>query len=102
MRAGFTIVERNWLVRRADVRGEIDIVARRCDGRSDLIVFCEVKARRRSDYGGAAIAVDAAKQERLRLVAQLFLIERGLSDVDVRFDVIAINGTDLDHHEAAF
>jgi putative endonuclease len=102
MRAGFTIVERNWLLRRADVRGEIDIIARRGDGRGDLIVFCEVKARRRSDYGGAAVAVDAAKQERLRLVAELFLIERGLSDVDVRFDVIAITGNDLDHYEAAF
>jgi putative endonuclease len=106
VRAGFTIVERNWLVRRADVRGEIDIIARRSnqrgDSRSDLVVFCEVKARRNDGYGGAAIAVDAGKRERLRLVAQLFLIERGLSDVDVRFDVIAITGTELHHYEAAF
>ena len=102
MRAGFAIVERNWLLRRADVRGEVDIIARRCNGRSDLVVFCEVKARRSAGYGGAAIAVDAAKQDRLRLVAQLFLIERGLSEVDVRFDVIAITGTELTHYEAAF
>lgn len=102
MRAGFTIVERNWLLRRADLRGEIDIIARRTDSRSDLVVFCEVKARRNAGYGGAAIAVDAAKQERLRLVAQMFLIERGLVDVDVRFDVIAITGTELIHYEAAF
>jgi putative endonuclease len=106
VRAGFIIVERNWLVRRADVRGEIDIIARRIDDRSgtptDLVVFCEVKARKSAGYGGAAIAVDPAKQERLRLVAHLFLIERGLSDVDVRFDVIAITGTELSHYEAAF
>ncbi len=102
MRSGFTIVERNWLLRRPDVRGEIDIIARRNDLRSDLVVFCEVKARKTSGYGGAAIAVDAAKQERLRLVAQLWLIETGLADVDIRFDVIAITGPDLTHYEAAF
>lgn len=84
------------------MRGEIDIIARRTDQRSDLIVFCEVKARKSAGYGGAAIAVDAAKQERLRLVAHLFLIERGLADVDVRFDVIAITGNELSHYEAAF
>ncbi len=84
------------------MRGEIDIIARRRDDRDDLMVFCEVKARKSSGYGGAAVAVDAAKQERLRLVAHLFLIERGLDDVDVRFDVIAINGTELTHYEAAF
>ena len=98
MRVGFTIVERNWLLRRADVRGEIDIIARR----DDLVVFCEVKARRSSGYGGAALAVSPSQQERVRLAAQLWLIDHGLGDLDVRFDVIAINGTELTHYEAAF
>ena len=80
------------------MRGELDIVARR----DDLIVFCEVKARRGAGYGGAAIAVDHTKQERIRTLALSWLDDHGELDCDVRFDVITVEGTLLEHYEAAF
>lgn len=95
---GFQIVDRNWRCPHRELRGELDVVARR--GR--LVVVCEVKARRRGGYGGAIAAVDARKQEQVRALAAVWLAERGWRDVDVRFDVVAVDGTALHHYEAAF
>jgi len=87
---GWTIEAHN--VRLAGV--EVDIVA--SDGRARVLV--EVKLRSRTDYGGAALAVDRAKRERLRRAA-LVLVK---SDArPVRIDVIAIEpGADgaIIHH----
>jgi putative endonuclease len=69
---------------------------------SDLIVFCEVKARRTAGYGGAAAAVDQRKQQRLRDAASVWLADNNLSDLDARFDVITIVGVVVEHYEAAF
>ena len=51
---GFEIVDRNWRSPLRALPGELDLVLLR----DDQIVFCEVKARRSSGYGGAAHAVD--------------------------------------------
>ena len=77
--AGWTIEACN--VRIAGV--EIDLVAQR-DRVSALV---EVKFRARSDYGGAALAVDRVKRERLRRAA-LRLGADGARRV--RIDVVAI------------
>ncbi|MFP5404862.1 MAG: YraN family protein [Gammaproteobacteria bacterium] len=67
--------------------GEIDLIMR--DG--DEIVFVEVRARSRSDYGGAAASVGAAKQSRLRREAQRWLASRyGDRWPACRFDVCAL------------
>jgi putative endonuclease len=96
---GFEIVERNWRSPLRALPGELDLVLLR-DGCQ--VVFCEVKARRSSGYGGAARAVDEAKQVRIRALAAAWLAARELGDVDVRFDVIAIDGVILTHYESAF
>jgi putative endonuclease len=80
------------------LRGDIDIVAR-C---AELIVFCEVKARRSADFGGAAAAVTVSKQAQVRRLAESWLRVHGSPVVDVRFDVVAIDGVRLEHYEAAF
>lgn len=69
---------------------EIDLVAH--EGSTRVLV--EVKVRTRTDYGGAAFAVDGAKAERLRRAARA-LVQRGPGPV--RIDVIAIDldGADL-------
>jgi putative endonuclease len=77
--AGIEVVRRN--ARLAGV--EVDLVAR--DGRVRVLV--EVKLRTRSDFGGAAAAVDGRKRERLRRAA-LALMGEGAGAV--RVDVIAI------------
>lgn len=97
-RLGYRIVDRNWTYRTAEVRGELDVVARH----GDLVVFCEVKARRSGGYGGAVAAVDERKQQRIRALAAAWLSEHDGSLLDVRFDVIAIEGVSLEHYEAAF
>jgi putative endonuclease len=94
-RQGFTILDRNWRDGRG---GELDIVARR----DDLVVFCEVKARASAAFGAPAEAITPTKQARLRRLAAAWLASRGVHGVDVRFDVVAITGTELEVYEAAF
>ena len=77
---GYAIVERN--VRLAGV--EIDLLAR--DASAQVVV--EVKMRGRSDFGGAAMAVDHAKCWRLRRAARA-LAQSGA----VRIDVVAVELT---------
>jgi putative endonuclease len=96
--AGHRIVDRNWRSPERYVRGEIDIVS--FDG--DVVVFSEVKARRRTGFGGAAAAVDDRKQQQIRSLAESWLRLHGALVDRVRFDVIAIDGVHLTHLEAAF
>jgi putative endonuclease len=95
---GFEIVDRNWRSPLRALPGELDLVLLR----DDQLVFCEVKARHSSGYGGAAHAVDEAKQSRIRALAEAWLAANRLGHLDVRFDVIAIDGVTLTHHESAF
>lgn len=91
---GYTLVARNW---RCPI-GEVDLIARR--GR--LLVVVEVKARRTEVYGPAASAVGPVKQQRLRRLAAEWLATSGTRGVEVRFDVVAVTGTDIDVIEGAF
>lgn len=93
-RNGYRIIARNWRIS----AGEIDLIA----ARGDLVVFCEVKARRSAGYGGAAQAVDWRKQRQLRRLAAMWLASECERRVTVRFDVAAITGTRLDVIENAF
>ena len=79
---GIRIVDRNWRCS----RGEIDLVAR--DG--DVLVFVEVKTRRGESHGKPEDAITRAKADRLLQVAESYLQERGLIDVDWRVDVVAV------------
>jgi putative endonuclease len=80
-RRGFELVARNWRCR----VGELDLVVRR----GGLVVFCEVKARRSSSFGGPFDAVDHRKQRKLRSVAHAFLA-LGHEPTAVRFDVASV------------
>jgi putative endonuclease len=81
-RLGFAIVARNHRTR----YGEIDLIA--CDGRT--LVFCEVKTRRGSGFGGGWEAVTARKQHKLRALGQTFLLTHRLNPGAVRFDVASV------------
>lgn len=83
--AGMRIIDRNWRC----VEGELDIVA--LD--DDCLVFCEVKTRRGSSYGGPADAVTRAKAARLRRLAGAWLAAHGDRPErfrEVRIDVVAV------------
>ena len=80
---GYTIEARNLKI--AGI--EVDVVA--TDGRVRALV--EVKLRTRADYGGAALAVNHVKRERLRRAA----LALGRADaLPVRIDVVTIEPQD--------
>ena len=79
---GYDIVERNWRC----ARGEIDIVAR--DGQ--CWVFAEVKTRRGRGAGLPEDGLTRRKAERLTELAQIYLHEHALGQVDWRIDLVAI------------
>ena len=82
-RRGFVLVARNWRCR----VGELDLVV----GRGGLLVFCEVKTRRRGAlYGRGWEAVTSRKQAKLRAVAEAFLLATRASAEGVRFDVASV------------
>jgi len=84
---GLQTLARNYRCR----RGEIDLVMRDGSG----IVFVEVRRRSRSDFGGASASVDIAKQRRLIVAAQHFLLSHPqLQNAPCRFDVLAARRED--------
>lgn len=79
---GYRIRHRNW--RHGSL--ELDLVAQR----RGEVVFVEVKARRGTDFGGAAAAVTARKQESITRCAGQYLSRFDLWDRPIRFDVITV------------
>lgn len=97
---GLVLEQRNYRVARGPSArgGEIDLVMRDRDG---TLVFVEVRQRRSAGHGGAAASVGAAKQRRLVLAAQHYLL-RYAAPPACRFDVLAIDGDQIDWLQAAF
>lgn len=68
--------------------GEIDLVMQQ----GQLLIFVEVRARRRSSFASAAESVTPAKQKKLIRTAEWFLAEYpAWAAYDCRFDVIAVD-----------
>jgi putative endonuclease len=80
---GFDLVAKNWRCS----AGEIDLIV----DRHGLLVFCEVKTRRGSGFGGGHEAVTHSKQRKLRQLAEIFLREHGSCSGTVRFDVASVH-----------
>jgi putative endonuclease len=83
---GLALVERNFLCK----GGELDLVMR--DGTH--LVFVEVRRRRSRAFGGAAASITPAKQRRMKIAAQVFLL-RYRKLPPCRFDVVAIDGDSI-------
>jgi putative endonuclease len=79
---GMVVLERNWRC----PAGEIDLVLR--DG--DVLVVCEVKTRSSTAYGNPLETVTPAKAERLKLLAAMWLEERGIRPAGVRIDLVGV------------
>ncbi len=91
---GFEILHRNLNLSHQ----EIDLVC--LD--NDCLVFVEVKFAQTDSFGHPATWVDARKQEHLRTAAQRFLQEYDFSGYDIRFDVVAILGDEIEYYPGAF
>jgi putative endonuclease len=79
---GYRLVARNW----RSPLGELDLVVAR-DG---TLVFVEVKARSSGFLGGPFEAVTAAKQRRLRRLAEAFVSSERPPETRFRFDVASV------------
>jgi putative endonuclease len=87
-RRAYRIVDRNIICGRL---GELDIVA--LDG--DVLVFVEVRYRGSKAFGSAAATVGPIKQRKLARAAQHYL-GRNRHEGPVRFDIVAIDGGDVE------
>ena len=95
--AGLELVERNFKTPGRG-GGEIDLIMRDAGG---TLIFVEVRARRSAAAGGAAASVTATKQRRIILAAQHYLL-RHRKPPPCRFDVVAIEGGNIEWIQGAF
>jgi putative endonuclease len=79
---GYKILERNYVT----PLGEIDLIGRH----QGALVFIEVKTRKSVRFGEPQDAVSATKQARMRKLADYYLKQKRLGEVQVRFDVVGI------------
>jgi putative endonuclease len=78
--------------------GEIDLVMRDADG---TLVFVEVRRRAGTSHGGAAGSVTHVKRGRIVFAARHYLM-RLREPPPCRFDVVSIEGDDIEWLKAAF
>lgn len=95
---GYILAVRNYRSR----TGECDIVA--YDG--PTLVFAEVKSRTSDKLGLPCEAVTKRKQRNISQVALVYIQDKGITDVNVRFDVVEVlcKGKEyaINHIENAF
>jgi putative endonuclease len=84
---GYEILHRNWRCR----RGEIDLVAQA----GSELVFVEVKTRRGRAMGTPEEGLTPHKARKLLELAQHYLYEHDLDEIDWRIDLVAV---ELDAH----
>jgi putative endonuclease len=97
MAHGLKLVQRNY---RTPGRGggEIDLILRDGDG---TLVFVEVRQRDNAHHGGALASITAVKQRRIVFAARHYVL-RLRQPPPCRFDVVALEGEDLQWIRAAF
>jgi putative endonuclease len=84
VKTGFELIERNYRFS----HGEIDIIAR--DNSNNYLVFIEVKTRKNLEYGEPEYAITKNKIRQLKKIAEAYVYEKDLKEVECRFDVVAI------------
>lgn len=79
--------------------GEIDIIARN----ENYLCFIEVKYRDEKSLATGLYAVDKAKQKTIYNVAKMYMLENKIDDdTACRFDVISVDGSDIELIKNAF
>ena len=93
-RLGYKILATNYTTK----FGEIDIIAQD----KSVIVFIEVKYRKSLKHGRPSEAVTPFKQNKIRGVAQFYLLQNNLTQNYVRFDVLEIVDDEVNYVINAF
>lgn len=94
-RHGYKIIERNYTVHGV---GEIDIIAK---DKSGVLVFVEVKRRRKNDFAPPSQNVTFDKRKRITRTANKYLMTNKIYAL-TRFDVIEVTGRKVNHIVGAF
>jgi len=82
---GYQIIERNYFYHN---RGEIDIIAK--DKETGFLVFFEVKSRKNLECGEPEYAITRTKIGQIKRMAEIYLYDKDIKEVDCRFDVITV------------
>ncbi len=94
-KSGYDILERNFYMR----GGEADLVATE----KDTLCFIEVKYRKDDSFGTALEAVTVSKRKKLIKTARFYLLKHPeYANMNIRFDVIAITGSEISLIKGAF
>ena len=89
---GLYLMAQNWQQPKV---GELDLIMLEVGQAWSTLVFIEVRQRKRSSFGDAALSVTASKQRKVIKTAKYFLQQHPeYAHYDCRFDVIAYNTTD--------
>ena len=89
---GLYLMAQNWQQPKV---GELDLIMLEMGQSWSTLVFIEVRQRKRSSFGDAALSVTASKQRKVIKTAKYFLQQHPeYAHYDCRFDVIAYNTTD--------
>lgn len=92
---GYSVVDTNYFSR----YGEVDIIALK----DEYICFIEVKYRKNDFSGVAENAISLTKMKKICRTANYYLYRnRQYLSFQMRFDVVAINGTLISLYENAF
>lgn len=98
LKEGYEILAENYRFDKA----EVDIIART----GDTLVIVEVKTRSTPDFGLPQEFVKPKQKRQLLKVADFYINDQNLFEVEARFDIIAIvinkQGVRLEHLENAF
>ncbi len=102
IKKGYQIIERNYTFGK---KGEIDIVAK--DPETNFTVFVEVKSRKNLEYGEPEYAMTKNKIRQIKKIAELYLYEKEILEIDCRFDVVTVLFRSkinpiINHYENAF
>lgn len=81
----YKIFERNY---RFGKIGELDIIAE--DPETIQLVFVEVKSRQNLEFGDPVLAITNNKMAQLKKVANAYLFEKEIREIECRFDVITV------------
>ena len=79
---GYRILDRNWRSR----NGEIDLITQM----GETIAFVEVKTRKGRDFGLPEEGLTSNKAKRLQNLAQQYLAQNELHEIDWRIDLVAV------------
>lgn len=94
---GYKIVETNY----KNKIGEIDIIA--LDG--EILSFIEVKSRSSNAYGYPYEAVNLKKQKKIINISMVYIKQKKLSNIQLRYDIIEVyltNPDKINHIKNAF